>query len=742
MKRRIFVKNIGKGISSTVIFPGLFSGRSERSELTYQYTKPDTLDQIINEDGHLALNITLSGKAGNPADRLTGKIKVKKGRINRIRSYLNLSDNEIDQENGSFDVSAFKGDDHIITMWVEEPEMETEYNINLNGGHFAFRVRDLIEKDEFEAEKESFILKANILYYQEVGHLAGEPLPFSYSEEDLRFVIMADPQGGDPEDRTNDSTTRVKIHNAFIEESIERVNDLSPCVHFTLILGDFTDSKGQESNFKKMIGFYDKLQSPILLEIGNHETIYNAKFSPGYNMDAFNNYFAAQKKVSSMDKLLYSFNAGKWHFVVWPDPLRSKFWETHPHYFDWLERDLAKYREHSVIFFQHVPIHPIGINPLVSYLNPVHINRLLFSILSRWGNVKYVFSGHVHIPIKASLKTAVSYKNIKFINLPPTGYRPRAFGEQDLYGGPSQGICIVDIKGENIVIRFHTVTNEIYEYPGEYKDYSAYEDPLWFNYKWEMPANSGVINGGFEEGLKGWEKLYIYAEDEKPSNLREVRPAPDSNGLALYLYSRKRDYDIPGQDRLPQTINQVSQIVQAEKGLTPSIGFRYRIDEVHYHPGTWNGAFLWVEGYEGPHLALSHLYAIGKAHGSVGGSYGRGVHTTFFDLPVQSGCWQDVIIQLETDYRKGNNGQTLISLGIDKYVLNFGTWTINDGYLQEIGIYFDDVFLDQKSPDRQGSSLLDGRNIKFKSRDDIFNHKIFHIAGEHQYANQKELFPW
>ncbi len=89
---------------------------------------------------------------------------------------------------------------------------------------------------------------------------------------------------------------------------------------------------------------------PVLFSVGNHETRYQIDFGPGYNMEGFNNYFEAQKKVNGLNKLLYSFNLGQWHFVVWPDPLRENFWETHPHYFDWLEQDLEKHKARPTVF--------------------------------------------------------------------------------------------------------------------------------------------------------------------------------------------------------------------------------------------------------------------------------------------------------------------------------------------------------------------------------------------------------
>ena len=736
MKRRKFIKNLGGGISSSILFPGQLTSRHDRPALSYDYPRPENLDELKNEDGHLAVRIVISGKSSDPEERIKGEIRVNHGKINRIRTYFNLGDNQIDTENGSFNLSSYNGDNHILAIWLEGAPPDTTLSLKLNKTLHRLTLDDLVNEPEKTFDDQAFSTVINFLQYHETGYIGKEKLPFRDAGDRFRFIIMADPQGGDPDDATNDSTTRLKIHNAFVEDSIKRANELSVQPLFTFILGDFTDSRGQESNFRSMMKFYEKLNSPILLSIGNHETDYRSVFEPGYNMDAFNNYFAAQKEINGLEKLVYSFDAGEWHFVAWPDPLRANFWETHPHYFDWLEKDMEANKEKPTIILQHVPVHPIGINPLVSYLNPVHINRLLFDIYSRHGNVRYVFSGHVHIPIISSEKTAITYKGINFINLPATGYRPRAFGEEDLYGGPSQGFCIADLDGKEISLSYKTVTDRIYHYPVKFREYKNAEDPLWFNYKWELPASNALQNGNFNDELNGWHRQYIYTESDNPSNICESRNVPGTPDRALYLYSRKRGYDTPGQDRMPQSINRVTQVLAAPANQDPMVRLRYMIDKEHFHAGSLNGAFLWLEGYEGSHLLLSHVYAIGKALSSITGSYARNGNTIFFDITSLPDAWNEVYIRPE------NDNKTISLKRINKYALTLGTWTVNDGIGQEIGIYFTGISFNSAASNDGTESCVGNQKIILKNKDDIFDSRIHHIAGEHQFASQESLYPY
>ena len=162
--------------------------------------------------------------------------------------------------------------------------------------------------------------------------------------DDFDFVVFADPQGGDPSDATNDSPERVAIHNPYIRSNIEAVNRLEPPPAFLVVAGDIVDSKGQKANFDAMVGFLKGLRMPVLFELGNHETRYTARITPS-DVSELENYFRAQRQINGLDALLYSFDLGRWHFVIWPDPLCGGFWDAHPHFFEWLDADLRAHRD-------------------------------------------------------------------------------------------------------------------------------------------------------------------------------------------------------------------------------------------------------------------------------------------------------------------------------------------------------------------------------------------------------------
>lgn len=744
MKRRSFIQKLTAGTSLSVM-PVLPFKRDGQDIFNPYLTRPSTIAESLSEEGYIIVRLAFEGKGTQKITGIDGNIKVKNGKLKRLKKYFFEHDyDELEYVPVKYQLSVYSNDTDIVVLWIDDATLETSLHINHKGKKLRFLLGDLLEQPEIKDEASDYTITANLLFDKEIGKINPADAGITETGDKFRFVVMADPQGGDPEATSQDSSTRVKIHNAFIEETIERVNELKKKPAFSVVIGDFVDSKGQMGNFLRMKKFYDKLTHPVLLEVGNHETAYSAKFSPGYYMGDLNNYFTIQKAMNGMEKILYSFDLGKWHFIVWPDPLRSEFWPTHPHYFDWLERDLEAHRDKPVIFMQHIPIHPIGINPLINYAESVEVKRMLLDILSKHGNVKYVFSGHVHIPLKASVKTAVSMNSIKFINLPAAGYRPRAFGEEDYYGGPTQGFAYVDIDQDDAIVFYKNVTREIYRYPDTFPEFERGIYPLWLNHKWELPFNNRIENGSFKERMYHWHKRYVYTEDENPSNLAEVQKGEGINGSnALYLYSRKRGYDTPGQDRMPQTINRICQVIQITKNQYPVIELTYKVDPAHYNSEFWSGAFIWIEGFKNSLKRLNLCYSLGKMYGNIGGRFSqiRNIYPMHFDLPVISRDWANATLNLAADHNKNKDLIPYDELDLNKIAINLGTWTINDGYVHEFGIYINEISMNTIGAIFNKSSNVNGSALNNKNEKDIYYFRNDHVAGEHQFASQEQLYP-
>ena len=75
--------------------------------------------------------------------------------------------------------------------------------------------------------------------------------------------VLADPQGGDSS-LPIDNRCRMKIHNAFVEESVALANKLKIKPAFAMILGDVVDHEGDPRDFYSMHQYLNRLLSTSL----------------------------------------------------------------------------------------------------------------------------------------------------------------------------------------------------------------------------------------------------------------------------------------------------------------------------------------------------------------------------------------------------------------------------------------------------------------------------------------------
>lgn len=733
--RRDFLKYTGLSLPAISYLPA------------FKWEKAASLEDYRNQDGDFRLRLEIQTSTQVEA-RFSGKIDVKGVKSFSTRSwFFESSEDYYNPEKNTWEGKTSIGNTDVLVIQVHEATAETVILIKEGKSKISFSLQEVVAKETVSFPFGKAEIQANLLMDREIGEISLGDFGAGLDTDEFSFVIMADPQGGDPAEPSVRVPTRMKIHNAFIEESVRVVNEMTPSPAFVVVNGDIVDSEGQASNFSQMLNYLKKIKVPVLFEVGNHETRYRSEFSPGYNMSAFDNFFAAQKEMNGLDKMLYSFNAGKWHIVVFPDPLRTNFWETHPHYFEWLENDLEKYRTRPTIFIQHVPIHPIGIDPLINYVESPQVKRILLDILARHGNVRYVFSGHVHIPLKASIKTAVTWKGIQFINLPAAGYRPRNFGEPDIDGGPTQGVAVVNIKGDLASVSFKTVMDKEYPYPDRFPDFDPDAYPLWLNMTWELPVNELLMNGSFEQGLAHWHRRFVYQEDENPANICEVRRVLENqHAHALYLYCCERGYPAPGQDRMPQTLNRVCQVVAHQPGKTPVLKFAFRPDLETFSYQNEAGCFIWIEGLHGSHKYINLVYSLGQIIPDPGGKYSFNQQRWYqhFGLEGEDWAenalpdWQEVSLNLAFDYnRNPDEGKKFQDIEIDRWVIHLGVWTCNDGEGYSSGIYIDDLGLTFLEDGNASESRVGERKVETKDDRLIWNKVNRHIAGEHRYIERK-----
>ncbi|MCF6287724.1 MAG: metallophosphoesterase [Proteobacteria bacterium] len=338
--------------------------------------------------------------------------------------------------------------------------------------------------------------------------LSKEPIN-NPNKEKFMFLINSDPQMGDEHTVKPGLKTLNELLEMFVEETNKRKAKNKP--DFVVWAGDLVWDPFQNAfdNFQRIV---KKMKIPSVLVHGNHD---------GYNGDP--KFLNLQENLSGYRKLNYSFGYGKWHFVVISAQEKYLKPEQKKAMLKWLDDELKQNKDKQTMLFMHYHILPTGLSQMEFYTYfPMDFKNEMLDTIIRYNNVKYVFSGHVHIGIKASIKTARNYKGTNFI-LAPTPVFARPFGEEypkfrekgskyDRRGFYSE----VHVNGDEVQIIGRKIHNKHkVKYPKTFKKFDASEDLRAFTPEGKLKVNDVLINGSFDTGLEGWKSSWRYKRDKK-----------------------------------------------------------------------------------------------------------------------------------------------------------------------------------------------------------------------------------
>ncbi|MFK8012284.1 MAG: metallophosphoesterase, partial [Marinicellaceae bacterium] len=351
-------------------------------------------------------------------------------------------------------------------------------------------------------------LKKEIDLKKEVYFKKGAPP--SSNKENFMFLINADPQMGDQHTEKKGLKILNSLLEMFVAETNKRKGKQKP--DFVVWGGDLVWDAYQNAfdNFQRIVA---KMKVPSVLVHGNHD---------GYNDDP--KFLNMQENISGYRKLNYSFDYGNWHFVVIKAEEKYLKKEEKIEMLNWLDNELKNNKDKQTMLFMHYHILPTGLSQMEFYTYfPMQFKNQMLDTITRYNNVKYVFSGHVHIGIKASIKTARQYKGTNFI-LAPTPVFPRPFGEEfpkfrekgspfDRMGFYSE----VHVKGDDVQIIGRKINHPFKKaYPKTFPEFSFSEDPRARTQEGLLPIHEDLKNGEFKQGLDGWHSSFRYKKDNVP----------------------------------------------------------------------------------------------------------------------------------------------------------------------------------------------------------------------------------
>lgn len=328
-------------------------------------------------------------------------------------------------------------------------------------------------------------------------------------EEKFMFLINSDPQMGEADRKNKGIQVLNQLLREFVQETNERDKSEKPA--FVVWNGDLV-WKPYPKAFANFESIVKDLTVPSVLVHGNHD---------GKNHDP--QFLDLQEHLSGYRHLNYAFDYGKWHFVVIASQPKYNSPEKKEALLAWLDRELKAHQDQPVMLFMHYHLLPVGLSQMEYYsYTPAAFRKQVLDTVTRYGNVKYVFSGHVHSGVKSSVKASREYKGTRFVVV-PTPVMQRPFGEEyPEFSDPGRfdkrGFYLeVHIDGENVKMIGRKIQHPARkEFPEKFKAFTLDDDPRSFLPESQQPPNKELLNGGFGDGLSGWQHSYRYRRDKKP----------------------------------------------------------------------------------------------------------------------------------------------------------------------------------------------------------------------------------
>lgn len=511
------------------------------------------------------------------------------------------------------------------------------------------------------------------------------------------FAIFADPQVGNL-----DGMGRVEVNARRTQtEAIDEINAMRPQPAFAVFNGDLVNVPN-ESSFENFSQCIAAAQMPRLLVHGNHDT------RPPYDR-----YLAYQQKLSGFQAAQYSWDLGRWHFVTFPCNVewgRPQDVEAEAAFLAFLEADLKANPDRPTMVFEHLPLLPIGLSQLEWYTYRLELRQKLMDILTRCGNVKYVFCGHVHNGIKASVKTSWEYQGIKFVNV-PTIIEGRNFAEEYpayAHGLPTGGFyMMVHVDGADVTLDGRLVgVDEPYRYPDQFATFRDEIEPRWWQRAITFTPHRQLVNGGFEADLDGWSQTYRYRTDEDPAFYVETTDAQVAAGdTALHVHAHAK-----GRTAWANDDNMaVYQMVAAPERGHPVLRAQYYLPARPENGGVFI-RFNAMAGDQFKFLMMFHVSENAQRADYLPRCIGYEIHGRqqswsflqqmgaqnkgfFFTLPDDPDTWHTLVADIADLYdRAVDQNGAYAALGITKFYLSIGTWC-NKQLGSRSDLYVDDVTL-------------------------------------------------
>ncbi len=523
---------------------------------------------------------------------------------------------------------------------------------------------------------------------------------------EFNFAVISSPSLGN-KDSGNSYNSR-----KMLRKCLKELNGRQEPPVFTVFLGDLF-SRPHSANYKAYLNLLSKTDTVPFFLLGECDP------RPPYQ-----NFLEFQKRLTGMDSLYYSFDVGKWHFIVLPGFLGYYNAEMimSNDMLNWLKEDISYNDTKPTVVFTHFNLLPGGCVFYDCFNYPSELKNKLLNIISSQGNIKYCFSGHLHAGLKTSKISSWEYEGIKFINT-PTLTPPKKFDDEfeEFQKGLEKGgyYLLVNVNENNLNLIGKLIGNgKEFIYPNNFNNYVDNKIKGYATYVGHMTSSESLVNGNFDSDLKAWNKSFRHGNNSNNNTFAEIVANFEKHNNVLNIVSRSK-----GPDLCNEEIMEISQVVSVAKDKTPVFKAEYFLKEKPFEGGGYINisvfednefklmAFLnWGDQKEKTRL-LPRIFSE-KLLGKPGGvntfkKLAGQRKAIFYNLPSETGKWHKIEINLKTlfNWAKRKSGE-FEKQNINKILINIGTWS-NCCKGGKSSAYFDNIEFFQI--DKRVRSTIDGK---------------------------------